>query len=142
MLGRDNLDWSEKNTQKKFRAFVYIMEEQNKIMKELNCFEARWIVDLKDMKLSISLVKGIYETFGKLADYYVEQMRGCMLINQGWVVRMIWAVVSALLNDATRRNYLFCDAYTQEGTMKFLTNMIPEEELSIDFGGKKVPNMQ
>jgi hypothetical protein len=94
----DNLDL-------KFRHIAYILEKCFESMPP-NVYNITWIVEFKNVSLSIDLVKKLKNAMGNIGEYYPENLYRIFVLNVGWIVNVMFAFARTFMTKHMLDKYI------------------------------------
>lgn len=89
------------------------------------------IIDVKNIGLTwIGSIKEYGSVFKAFSDHYSESLYQAHLVNAGWTIRTVFAVVKMFMEEKTQQKYNVC------GSFEDLKEAIDEDQIIPKYGGK------
>jgi len=124
---------NDEQTKLKFKSLLYMTEFCISRMHK-NVHQCSWVIDLKDAKVSMSLVKSWMDPLLLLGDHYCERLSVTVVLNSAFFVNMCWGFIKSFLPKSTLKRYHIF----KEGDKKanvLLAQLVDKENLLKEFGG-------
>jgi hypothetical protein len=130
---RNDMGKNDEQTKLKFKSLVYMTEFCISRMHK-NVHQCSWIIDLKDAKVSMSLVKSWIDPLLGLGDHYAERLAVTVVLNSSFFVNTLWAFIKGFLPKSTLQRYHIFKEGDKKANL-LLAQLVDKENLSKEFGG-------
>jgi len=93
-----------------------------------------WLIDLKDVSISISMAKNLKKMLEKLGENYAERLGRCIIVNPPWSISLIYNFARPFLSNRCLQKYIILKNAKEQ--TKRISEFVDEDDLLVEYGGK------